>query len=227
MTRFAGFSAACAAVVLALAATASTAAAADATGFYVRGDIGGSFGRDLGGSVLNGDGFEGDSGSSVLLEAGVGYHLPSNFRVDLTAGYRPGFEVSSQESLSGVSATAKADIRSWALLANVYYDIPTGTRFSPYLGGGVGVAFNRLETVTYRFGAAEFTEEGKSKTSFAWTLAAGVGFAATDNISIDLGYRYIDLGEIRTSGDSSLGAVNPVDADLKAHEVKIGARYRF
>lgn len=215
------------AILVALGAMTAAAAADEARGFYVRGDLGASLSRNTGGSVVNGDGFEGDLGNSVLVEAGVGYQLPYNLRADLTVGYRPGFKVSSRETTSGVSVTADADVRTWAVMANAYYDIATGTAFTPYVGVGLGVAFNRINDTTYRFGAAQFSENGHSKTNFAWSVQAGVAYAVTQNVKLDAGYRYIDLGEFETGGSSTVGPVPRVKGDVRAHELKVAVRYQF
>lgn len=221
------FAARAALTVAAFGAMMATAAAAEPQGAYLRGDIGWSFGRDIGGSVIDGTGFEGDSGNTPMVELGVGYQLPYNLRVDVTGSFRPNYEINSKETFGGLAVNADADVRSSGLMANVYYDIPTGTAFTPYVGGGIGVAFNKVKTINYTFGAGQIREDGDSKTSLAWSLQGGVAYAVTSNMKIDLGYRYIDLGEFETSGNSTVGAVPKTDGDLRAHEVKIGLRYQF
>ncbi|MGQ9369541.1 outer membrane protein [Azospirillum sp. ST 5-10] len=221
------FSRPAAVIVAAIGVTCATADGAAAQGLYLRGDVGASFGRDVGGSVVEGTGFAGDLGESLLLEAGVGYQLPYNLRTDVTVGYRPGFAIDSSETLGGLSVSADADVTSWSIMANLYYDVPTGTAFTPYVGGGLGVAFNTVDDIDYAIGAGRIREEGDTKTNFAWSLQAGVAYAMTENATIDLGYRYVDLGEFETGGSSTVGTVESADGDVRAHEVKIGLRYRF
>ncbi len=211
-----------------LAITAPLAAgAAESQGAYVRADIGGSFARSPGGTVANGDGFSGDLGNSASVELGAGYQLPYNLRADLTIGYRPGYDIRSRESLSGIDLTADAKLRTWTVMANAYYDIDTGTAFTPYLGIGAGVAVNRLDTITYRLGAGEFQENGKNTARFAWSVMAGGAYAIATGVKIDIGYRYLDAGRFETSGETTIGAVTPVKGDVRAHEVKVGLRYAF
>lgn len=212
--------------LLALAAPVESGAA-EAQGAYVRADIGGSFARSPGGSVADGNGFSGDLGKSAVFELGAGYQLPYNLRAELTAGYRPNFAVRSRESLSGIPLSADAKLRTWTVMANAYYDIDTGTAFTPYVGAGAGVAFNRLNTVTYRLGAAEFQESGKNTSRFAWSVMAGGAYAVTSAIKLDLGYRYLDAGRFETSGNTTNGPVKPVKGDVRSHEIKLGLRYAF
>lgn len=227
MKTFAGRTAAALAALGALIAASAPAAAAEPQGLYLRGDVGASLGRTIGGSVLAGDGFAGDIGNSALFEAGVGYQLPYNLRADLTVGYRPGFKVESREARGTLPVNADADVKNWAVMANLYYDIATGTAFTPYVGAGLGVAFNKVDDVTYSFGAGRIHENGKSKTNFAWSLQAGAAYAVTQNVKVDLGYRYIDLGGFETGGSSTVGAVAKSEGDVRAHEVKIALRYAF
>lgn len=203
------------------------AQAAEPQGFYVRGDVGGSFTRDLDGSVLDGDGFSGDFGNSWAFDVGVGYQLPYNLRVELAGGYRPGYEIRSREATGGIPLAADADARTWTVMANAYYDIATGTKLTPYVGAGLGVAFNRLDTISYRLGGSEIREEGKNKTNFAWAVMAGVAYSATSNIKLDFGYRYLDAGDFETSGSTNVGPATKIEGDVRAHEVKIGLRYQF
>lgn len=227
MKTFAGRAAVTLAALGAVIATAATASAAERQGLYLRGDVGASLGRDIGGSVLGGDGFAGDLGTSALFEVGVGYQLPYNLRTDLTVGYRPGFKVESRESTGALAVNADADVKSWAVMANVYYDIPTGTAITPYVGAGLGVAVNTIDDVTYSIGAGRIHENGHTKTRFAWSLQAGAAYAVTSNVKVDLGYRYIDLGSFETGGSSTVGPVAKTEGDVRAHEVKIALRYAF
>ena len=64
----------------------------------------------------------------------------------------------------------------------------------------------------------------------AWSLMAGVGYQISDRITLDIGYRYIDLGKVQSSRVDSTGySLNPhfrLD-DLTAHEFKVGLRFAF
>ncbi|MPR12014.1 porin family protein [Microvirga tunisiensis] len=56
-------------------------------------------------------------------------------------------------------------------------------------------------------------------------LMAGVGYQLSSNFTLDLGYRYVSLGDVKTrSYDSGTG----VDVEsIGAHEVRLGVRYSF
>jgi opacity protein-like surface antigen len=61
---------------------------------------------------------------------------------------------------------------------------------------------------------------------------AGVEYPISDRLSLDLGYRYLNLGDAKTGGvterfsDGSAGATTSVEyKDITAHEVRLGLRY--
>jgi opacity protein-like surface antigen len=54
---------------------------------------------------------------------------------------------------------------------------------------------------------------------------AGVGYQLSSNFTLDLGYRYVSLGDVKTrTYDNGTG----VDVEsIGAHEVRLGVRYSF
>ncbi len=129
----------------------------------------------------------------------------------------------------------------WTGMFNVYYDIDTGTKLMPYINAGVGYAHLKTKAHTWgNCGAPAnhydflFKEEANN---FAWNIGLGVSYALTDNLSVDLGYRYTDFGNIKSNPtiNDSLGKVMGVDGpfiidgDMKfyMHEVNLGLRYAF
>lgn len=110
------------------------------------------------------------------------------------------------------------ELDSQSLFLNAYYDIDTGTKFTPYVGGSIGYA-----KVEGTISAAGFSMS-EDDTNFAWQLGAGVAYAVNDNVSVDFGYRYTDMGDIsKTYSDEP--ATYKMDVD--SHELLLGARYTF
>ena len=75
--------------------------------------------------------------SAWSVGGGIGTYFSQNVRGDITVDRR--FE-SDVTGYSGTSL-ARFGLESTVALANVYYDFDTRTRFTPYLGVGLGVAF--------------------------------------------------------------------------------------
>jgi len=91
--------------------------------------------------------------------------------------------------------------------------------FLPYVTAGL--AFGHLNHSISIDGAP--TETGDS-THIGWTAGAGVEFAVADNMSLNLEYRYTDLGE--KTMDMGLGVNDPTFA-VTSHAVTAGLNFRF
>ena len=92
-----------------------------------------------------------------------------------------------------------SDVTGFNFFANVFLDYDTGTRFTPYVGGGLG--FTRADfDVAYNAPNLNLSD---NDTSFAWHIGGGANFALTDQISFFADARYqqtVDAGSIRNIG---------------------------
>lgn len=151
------------------------------------------------------------SGSVPGLALAFGTKV-SDFRAELAIQGHGGF---SEKVMDG---EVKSKVQSYAGLLNAYYDIPTGTSLTPYVGAGVGFARNRasLSDNTVKYSGSDW--------SFAWQLAAGLNYALTDNLVADLGYRYTNYGKVNVVNEN--GVKYKVD-DIKMHNVTLGLRYEL
>ena len=164
----------------------------------------------------------------------VGYAI-SGFRVGISAGYRTVSMSSfyfkefvgetSDEALKSLNDLLKeafdagditGSIRSLEFAANVYYDIDTGTAIVPYVGGGGG-----MSNVAVEFLGQIESPFDDSLWTFAFQGAAGVGYAASEQITVSLGYRLTGV----TGGEFS-----KVKQELEfslIHIAEAGIRFRF
>lgn len=121
-------------------------------------------------------------------------------------------------------------VKSYTMMLNAYKDLGAYGRFTPYVGAGVGVAYNIVDDVYFTENPNLVNRiEGDRELAFAWALMAGVGIMVTDRTTLDIGYRYSDLGKATSGRVDSGGFVNPavqID-DLTSHEIKVGLRYNF
>lgn len=129
-------------------------------------------------------------------------------------------------NIPGVMAqTDKVGLQT--VLTNIWYDIPTGTAFTPYLGGGVGWAFLNYKNTRAMTTGGEtegFTDE-KDATNFAWSIGAGVSYALSSHFTLDVGYRYVDAGDVKVSAAG--GEPLHAEASVASHDVMVGLRYSF
>ena len=169
--------------------------------------------------------------NSGLLEVGYGcspFSL-SGFRTELTAGvrFKRNFDAVPPQP-PAPNDPLHTNLTTWSLMTNLYYDFNAGGRFMPYIGVGVGLAYHMLEDVAvdpivstpYTFGA-------NNDLQFAWQLMAGVGYQVSNRVTLDVGYRYVDMGRI-ASQHNSVGhwyeSGQLTLNDLTAHEFKVGVR---
>jgi len=167
-----------------------------------------------------------DVGSSYTLGAAVGYRFSPNLRADVALGYRPGYAI---DATDGSGTSFKADVKSVSLMANGYYDFPL-SGWTPYVGAGLGFAQNKVDTVSFGGPGFSGTAPGGTKSGTAYALMLGAGIPLSGRTTLDIGYRYIDLGKIEASSGTVTvnGFAFPyagADGKLTAHELTVGLRF--
>jgi len=191
------------------------------SGWYLRGDIGGSWARTSG--IAVGPAVIDDTGRTAnsSVNAGVGFGIKSRWlRADVTVDHtfasRFSGSVFSTDDLSAKVAATSA-------LFNGYVDLGTWYGLTPYIGAGVGAAFARVSDFQRPLvpfaGASAHTQ-----TNFAYALMGGVAWAVAPNLQLDIGYRYLNIGDVKTASDA-LGDLTI--RNVSAHQVRIGVRWGF
>lgn len=204
------------------------------TGWYLRGDLGyadysSPNDRFFGSStlpLLDGERLDG----TFVVGGGVGYRFNEWFRADATVDYRAraGFEGTRPFPTYDVGYVHdRGELDSLSFMLNGYVDLGTWSGITPYLGVGVGLASNRLNDLTrstYLGGGLTALSPVATHTTnnLAWALMGGLSADVGSGFAVDLGYRYIHLGDVRTRWDAAAGV--KTDA-LQAHEFRVGARY--
>ncbi|MEL6225414.1 MAG: outer membrane beta-barrel protein [Pseudomonadota bacterium] len=178
---------------------------------------------------------------SYALGFGIGHYFTSAIRGDFT--YERRFETDVEGNLAHPGATLtgvrRFGLESDVFLWNLYYDFDTRTRFTPYLG--VGLGFVRNETtrgVVDDCGCVTGVIAGKETYDVAAALMAGASLKLFRGFHLDAGYRFLYLGEAETGAISiteragqPAGTVevsdDPIVEEIHAHEFRIGLRYDF
>ena len=90
-----------------------------------------------------------DLGTGSAFGFSVGKYLNDNFRLELEAIKRTGYEFDARDT-DATNVTDKAKIQTEALFINGFYDFQpftmSNTAITPYLGGGVGISRNKMGT---------------------------------------------------------------------------------
>jgi opacity protein-like surface antigen len=218
-------------------------------GWYLRGDIGMSNQKvdDLWNAYYEGEDYsilEKDFDPSWFIGLGIGYQFNEWLRADITGEYRAKSDFSGLDYIEGtpdVSNDFDSEKEEWTFLANVYWDIGTWHRITPFIGAGVGASYNKIGFLTDsnvldpQSGPACPTNgcaDSNGEWQFAWALHAGLAFALAPNMTIELAYRFLALGDAKSGDIYDLNGVsndvNPLEfEDLYSHDIKLGFRYSF
>jgi len=159
--------------------------------------------------------------AGYVLGATVGRRINDNWRVEGELSYAS-YEANSYADTAGGSFdNAEGPLNAVYLLANLWYDIPNSSRFTPYVGGGLGMAKVDGDT----FFDDDVYGYGPGETKFAYQVGAGVSYGINDRMSLDVGYRYKAVDGVNFD-DSDGGGVYE-NGDVHTHTLQAGLRFDF
>lgn len=213
-------------------------------GWYLRGDIGMSnqsvdeaifdFGRLPAPTRVNRvqAGFD----SAPIFGLGIGFQFNPWLRADITGEYRGKASFSAYEIVTaagntfGESNTAKKS--EWVGLVNAYIDLGTWWCITPFVGAGIGFAHNRIsdfQDINVVTNGHNYAPDG-TKWNFAWALHAGVAYKVTPGFTVELAYRYLNLGDAQTGGpitgyDGTYQGAAYRFNNIDSHDLKLGVRW--
>lgn len=122
------------------------------------------------------------------------------------------------------------EISNQSLMINAYYDFKNTSKFTPYLSAGAGISRVKNNTSSLldedRFDEPK-TNFSDTSNSFTWSAGAGVSYKMTENLALDLAYRYVDVGEIEFKNVVAENITLKNTADLVSHDYSLGIRYKF
>ena len=128
------------------------------------------------------DGEFDNSGSDATFNRGYaygamfGYDTGNNVRLEGEITYRG-------NSIGSVGGTPVSDkLSSTALMANAYYDFTMGESWTPYAGGGVGIARVNFQS------SADVRD-----VVLAYQFIIGLGYSVSPNTVVALDYRYFGV----------------------------------
>ena len=179
--------------------------------------------------------------SAPFYGAGVGYQWNSWFRTDVTGEYRGKASFHALDRFYNTGAVAyntndyTASKSEWVALVNAYIDLGTWWSITPFVGAGVGVAFNTIEhfrDTNVIAGGGGWADTG-TQTSLAWALHAGASYRASSNLAVELSYRYLNVGNAHSGTLVNLDPLfvsgNPLAPmtfhNIQSHDLMLGLRW--
>lgn len=207
-----------------------------------------------GGSFLSSD-----ASNTASVAVGAGYRINSMVRVDATYELRTGSTLKATDNVRILNSRGQtaADIytqyngtsSSQVGLLNAYVDIANWNGLRPFVGASIGLVRNNLSglqtintsTLNFYGAAAPFDPTGrisetsggysasKTKYGLAWGLTAGLGYEVNDRLTLEVAYRYLNLGgsEATDTINCSCGTTGqPLKVGaLASHDLKMGMRW--
>lgn len=221
------------------------APAAPVSPCYYRADVGYSFSNkpDLRWAAVPGPGMMANERVTKThmddsWTGGVGAGCSSGsrgFRYEFMLGYHGDRSLGGTTSpywngAAAVMNPIKSSVTTYTGMVNGYFDLGNFRGVVPYVGVGVGLAYNQMDDYSLPIaGAVPYRVKGDNDLTLAWSVMAGFAYQVSERAILDLGYRYIDFGRAATSRTDNFSftpAALSVDS-MNAHEIKVGLRYHM
>ncbi|MGC2809238.1 MAG: outer membrane beta-barrel protein [Bradyrhizobium sp.] len=229
---------------------------ADFGGWYLRGDIGFSNQHvDRLNNVLDVNSLTSDQrlgfDTGGIFGLGAGYTFNNWFRADVTAQYRGntnfhGLDVitfNNGGTIGNGADTYTATKSEWLFLANAYADLGTWWCITPFVGVGVGTARVQIANFTDQgvgslfppgsgVGPSTAFADSASRWNFAWALHADLAYNVSPNLTIELAYSYVNMGDGITGDlkafDGTNNIVNPMTfKNITSQDLTLGVRWQL
>ena len=178
-----------------------------------------------------------DLGTGWAGGLSVGKYLTNKFRMELEFTRRGGLEYNALNSDPSNFFYEKAHISSNALFVNGLYDFQPfsvkSSSITPYIGGGIGIARNKMgmqKEIDGASGDVLETWDSNSISSFAYKLSVGTLVSFTEKVSLDLNYQYVNLGDFKGRVESNSGYIYTRGihgGEIKTQELMVGLQYKF
>jgi opacity protein-like surface antigen len=221
------------AVFLTTLFASETSDAGDDGSYYFKVETGKGFPNDP--SQVSGTGVSATNESNDdFYKYGIGFGIDPDgpARVDFSFSYSPNIKTTSNFPNN---TTGKGSMENYLVMINAYYDFEEADEsFVPYIGGGLGLS--RMVTddssSTNAAGTINVSEGGETKNNFGLALGLGAAINMEENVSLDMGYRFLAMGKAEQSGVFSGTPAQASNSgtrvdNLFAHELYLGLRLGF
>jgi opacity protein-like surface antigen len=208
--------------------------------WYLRGYVGvgmnGNYQLDYLPAPANvGNGFVFDQHSiadTTFVGFGVGYEWNNWLRFDVTGEYRGKTQVNARgvyDQVTGQGDAYQGYLKSWVFLANAFVDLGTWNCFTPFVGAGIGGAYNTMADLVDMGIGQTGAGFGRNTSEWhpAWALYAGLGYNISKTLKVDLTYRYLNYGSVTDTVDC-IGGCNADSykfGRLYSQDIMIGLRW--
>lgn len=145
-------------------------------------------------------------------------------RLEIELGLRGNSEKSWSDNGRRIDSV-KGTWNNTTLFANLFWDFHNDSAFTPYVGGGLGMAFNYTGYDFTAKNGDKFSVDDR-ETNFAWNVGAGVAYNFNDNFAVDASYRFVGLGYNEISTNYG-GEKYEIGNEPYNNEFMVGLRFSF
>lgn len=204
-------------------------------GAYFSGFIGTSIARDT-------DAFTTDYYYSETYDRKISFDPSLN--LGIAGGYDFGparmeaelsYKHADMEGIKNISGDDTATYRNpdgslgaFSFMCNLFFDIPTNSPVTPYVGGGVGfstvyISDTHATSMSGSTPTKAHLYDESDDTVLAYQFGAGVEVALNRKLSLDLAYRYFGTDSATFDFDT----VSDTGIKFRSHNATIGLRVKF
>jgi outer membrane immunogenic protein len=148
--------------------------------------------------------------NTAELKTGYGFNVNAGYNFDpVRVEFEFGYKKADVDKFTSGTSGSGSDTAIMSYMADVYYDIKNSSKFTPFIGVGLG-ALN-----------GEFNSPGfnSDDTVFGYQFIVGAAYSVTQNVALDLSYR---LQGAVTDFNISGSDVSYISSNIVA-----GLRYNF
>ena len=180
------------------------------TGFYVGAGLGLSIPSDA--EIEDSDGMDISMDRGFAYTGSIGYKFSDFMRVEAELGHQS--NELEEISDNGESLSMDGDVTNTSLLLNLYADFMGDGPVFTFITAGAGMAKVGLELNDIDGYPLDFKEDD---TVFAYQFGAGLGWVVSDNVVVELKYRYYATDDVELDGEEFSNSSQNVYLTTRLH----------
>ena len=155
-----------------------------------------------------------------MEDVGIGYGFSNGFRLEGEVAHR----YNSIEP--GASVQPGGNTQVYTAMLNGIIDLNQGGTVQPYFGVGIGAARVDANAADGPPNPAVTRFFDDSDTALAYQGLLGIGFKASEQLTFDIGYRYLFVPNLEFAGRNGATA-RTYEADYTHQAATVGLRWQF
>ena len=170
--------------------------------------------------------------SGPVYSLGFGYKINDKLRSEVTYSYtdlKYKRNIASEKNPTMISEY-KQKVNIQTGMINLFYDVATYQKLTPYIGFGLGYAKINPKEASVISKRGTISYQSNKSENLTYALMGGLSINITDKIKVDIGYKFQDFGKAKPLYyPEMLAAPQQVEKSfkIKTHSGTIGVRYSF